>query len=390
MSEQQRHLCIFTTAHPTDDVRVHSRIAASFLGGGWRVSWVGPRNSYFLNTETPNDRIEYHLFEPNDSKYRRMTAARRAAAMAAHVEDVDWWYAPDPDAAAHSVKLARRLGGRVVFDIHEVFHGALLDRWFPITPPSAVREIVKKRIQRTCRKVDLVIGVSRAVLSPYITEPSAGVVVRNCAPRWFAGVDGAQAIGDSVRVRVMHGKTLPTNGASLVVDAVEKLDVETARRLEIYMSQPGGGESQFSISLRERVAATANRQVVSFNEGVPHEEMPRVLKSCQIGMIGYPRDLGVDSLPNRLFEYMACGLAILAPTYAVEIAEIVTSEAIGLLVDFEEPDDVARALEWLVKNPAEVRTMGNRAMEAFIERYNWPAEARKLQDAIGCQEGRKA
>ena len=33
-----QHLCIFTTAHPVDDVRVNSKIAASFLDRGYRVS----------------------------------------------------------------------------------------------------------------------------------------------------------------------------------------------------------------------------------------------------------------------------------------------------------------------------------------------------------------
>ena len=37
------HVCVFTSAHPTDDVRVNSKIAASLLQAGYSVSWVGPR-----------------------------------------------------------------------------------------------------------------------------------------------------------------------------------------------------------------------------------------------------------------------------------------------------------------------------------------------------------
>ena len=41
------HVCIVTSAHPLDDVRVHTKFAESFLQNGWDVSWVGPDIALF-------------------------------------------------------------------------------------------------------------------------------------------------------------------------------------------------------------------------------------------------------------------------------------------------------------------------------------------------------
>lgn len=374
------HVCILTSAHPADDVRVHSRMASAFLDAGYRVTWVGPSNSYFRRDDDRDAEITYRLFEPNTSKRRRLTATRRALREARHVEGVDWWYSPDPDAATLSCRVARRQGGRVLFDIHEVFHGALLDRWFPVQPTNAVREVVRRRIARTCRRADLVVGVSSAVLQPYVSGDTRSMVVRNCAPRWFAGEETSVPVGD--RVRVMHGKALPTNGAAQVAEAVSLLPPEQAQALEVYMGEPGGGPSAFSERLVADVATRANASTLTMNKGVPHEQMPALLASCAVGMVAYGRDLGVDSLPNRLFEYMASGLAILAPEYAVEIRKIVEREQIGRMVDFESPRAIADGLVWMLEHPAEVAEMGKRARVAFLERYNWDVESGRMVEAM--------
>lgn len=388
MTDHNRgHVCIFTTAHPTDDVRVNTRMAGSLLEAGYSVSWVGPAVSYFADSTHPDDRITYHLFRKNDSKMKRLRADRCARLAAANVEGVDWWYCPDPDAAAAAVKIARARGGRVLFDVHEVFHGALLDRWFPARPPVQVREVVRRRIARTCRRVALVTGVSQSVIDSYVTDDSPQVLTRNCAPRFFAQLESS-APDTSVRTndgqtRIMHGKLSVSNGTMTVVDALAYLEPDVAAVLSVLFTRgPGAADNQLAQHVVAKVADTLASDAVDIRPGVPHEQMPGLLRHCQVGMIAYGRALGVDSLPNRLFEYMACGLAILAPSYSSEIAKIVDQEQIGLVADFEDPMDVARALRWISEHPTEIASMGARAQRAFMEKYNWDAEAARLLEAM--------
>lgn len=374
------HVCIFTSAHPTDDVRVNTRMATAFQDAGYRVSWVGPEHAYFSEEVRVSDEIAYHLFRPNNTRGRRLTASRAAARAATALQDVDWWYCPDPDAAGTAVGLARRQGGRVLFDIHEAFHQGLLDRWFPGKAPRLVREAVRRRLGRTCRRVDLVTGVSRSVMLPYLSGGESVVVTRNCAPRMFEATEHSEGAAGG-RLRVMHGKAVRSNGTGRVFEALRLLSPRAAAEIQVHFTRvPTDDEFSSFVDEGRRGATDVNSSVL--RDGVPHQLMPQLLGSQDVGMIAYQRDLGIESLPNRLFEYMAAGLAILAPSYSPEIVRIIEVEEIGIHADFEDPQAIADALTWLTGHRDEVAAMGARAREAFLSQYNWDIEAARLVEKM--------
>jgi glycosyltransferase involved in cell wall biosynthesis len=145
------------------------------------------------------------------------------------------------------------------------------------------------------------------------------------------------------------------------------------------------GPPQHDPEARRLMARARERGVdgsLDLRPGVPMQQMPDVLRACDAGLIAYGRDLGVDSLPNRLFEYMAAGIPIIAPFYAAEIARVVEGEQCGLLADFENPASVADAIVMLRSNPEMCRAMGRRARSAFLARHNWEVEVAPLLEAI--------
>jgi glycosyltransferase involved in cell wall biosynthesis len=143
-------------------------------------------------------------------------------------------------------------------------------------------------------------------------------------------------------------------------------------------SVEGYGVDEF----RKHVASLNIQDVVDLREGVPMQEMPGILRSCDAGLIAYDRKLGADSLPNKLFEYMAAGLPTIAPEYSPEIRRILETEKCGVTADFENPSSVADAIVRIRQNPEECREMGRRAREAFNKRHNWEYEVRPLLDRI--------
>lgn len=375
--ERRPHLCILTTAHPLDDVRVNSKIAASYLAAGWRVSWVGPDISFFAGDRFRVPGIEYVLTPTPHGRLDRVRSGRRVARAAEQVRDVDYWYSPDPDAAAVAVQVARRQGGRVVFDIHEEFHGSMLDRWTLGRPSPAIRELARRRVAATCAEVDVVIGVNRSVLEPYT---ASGLTVRNCAPRWFAADApvASAAAKSGGRTRFLHGKALASNGTPVVLAALAQVP---QAEVIVFPGREGVGGPRYMPTLDTVIEEFGVADQVVLHDAVTHEQMPAVVASCQVGLIAYDRALGAASLPNRIFEYMAAGLPVLVPSYAVEMARIVESEDIGRTVDFEDVDAVAEAMRWFAEHPDEAAAMGARAREAFLERHCWEAEFGCLLDA---------
>jgi len=372
------HICVVTSAHPWDDVRVASRIASSFVDAGHRVTWVGPDRSFFEKEEDRIPSVDYRLFDTGQGRLDRLRGATRAERLAREVSDVDWWYSPDPDMAAKLPGLARRKGGRTMFDVHESYHGGLLERWFPGgRPPGSVRELMRRRIAATCRRVDLVIGVSGSVLRPYCAEQPNHVVVRNLAPSWFAPERAAREHSPGERMRFMHGKLAAGNGTSQVAAAVAATSQAFQKGAELVMLEVESSSLTVRAEVRDVVAGLSSPALV-VQPGVPHEQMAELMASCSVGVISYQRDLGLESLPNRLFEYMAAGLAIVAPSYSPDIVEILEAENIGITADFEVPEDIARALEWCIEHPDEVAAMGARARAAYLQRYTWETESARL------------
>jgi glycosyltransferase involved in cell wall biosynthesis len=123
---------------------------------------------------------------------------------------------------------------------------------------------------------------------------------------------------------------------------------------------------------------TGEPPILALCDRLPHEKIPENLASCHLGLIAYGRAFGMDSLPNRLFEYMAVGLPVLAPSYSEEIRRIVEGEQIGITVDFEDARAVAQAIKWFADNPAARIQMGSRARRAFRARHNWEADFASL------------
>lgn len=374
--DDRPHLCVLTTAHPLDDVRVTTKIVGAYQAAGWRVSWVGPDHAYFAGAGFRQPGVEYHLTPPSLGRKDRLFSASRVKRAAAQVAQVDWWYSPDPDAAAVAVDVAKRQGGRVVFDIHEEFHGAMLDRWTLGRPVPAAREMMRRRVAATAARADVVVGVNASVLEPYTQGHPRAFEVRNCAPASFAATTPAARTAPVTPMRVMHGKGLAGNGTPVVLEAVAR--VPGVEVVVFPGMGPAATASRWWPELDARIDALGVRDQVVLHDAVTHEQMPGVLAQCRVGLVAYGRDLGVASLPNRLFEYMSAGMAVVVPSYAVEMSALVEREGIGLAVDMEDATALAEALTRLQSDPDLVTAMGERALVAFRERHNWDVEVGAL------------
>ncbi len=373
---QNIHICILTTAHPLDDVRVNNKFAQSFRDEGFKVTWVGPDYAYFDHDNYNRYGVNYQLYPQASSRLGRIFSHRAAYAAGLQVEDVDIYYSPEPDSAEVAIKLARKNGAKVIFDIHEVYHDVMLSRWLKGWAFKMLRPVARKRIERTCSRCDLVVGVSHAVLEPYSQAKVEQIIVRSCAPNWFAKDPPADVCGEGrTGLKLMHGKSTLGRGTTTVLEALSLAKADSPKLSAIMFDtflegSEGFGSNDFLQQLKQLEIA----ELIDFRKPVPMQEMPSILQSCDIGLISYNRALGLESLPNKLFEYMATGLAIIAPSYSEEIAKIINTEQCGLLADFEDPASIANAINYLYNNQEECREMGKRAREAFLKRHNWQAE----------------
>jgi glycosyltransferase involved in cell wall biosynthesis len=117
--------------------------------------------------------------------------------------------------------------------------------------------------------------------------------------------------------------------------------------------------------------------------------MPRYLASADIGVAPFeiaahrPLSLGFYWSPLKIFEYMAAGLPVVAPSVD-RIPALVQHEREGLLYDPAKPGALAATLECLT-DPALRRSLGGAARARAVREYSWKAHCAALVAAI---EGR--
>jgi glycosyltransferase involved in cell wall biosynthesis len=374
------HVCIVSCQHSPDDVRVTHKEAMSFRQAGFRVTWVGPRRL----RKGDDYGVDFRYYPLGIGRVGRLLHYRQARRVALSVDDVDVFFAVEPDSAVVASHLARRYRAAAIFDIHEIYHDEMLGRWAKGVFRKLLSECVRRSILKTCRRCDSVVAVSDATMAPYASVSTPHIIVRNCAPVSFADGGASDVCSPSrEHFTVMHGKFAHERGTEAVLRAAA-MAAQSVPNLRLVMFE--GSSEQFqadsSPESLKLISQHGARNVVDLRPTVPMHEMTGILRTCDAGLIAYDRTWGIRSLPNRLFEYMAAGLPVIAPVYADEIRKIVERERCGLLVDCEQPADIAAAFVHLQKNPAEAIEMGRRGLEAFLSRHNWEVEVKPLVQRI--------
>ena len=118
---------------------------------------------------------------------------------------------------------------------------------------------------------------------------------------------------------------------------------------------------------------------VKFIQPLPWDTLMRYTKSADIGM-SIEKDTNLNyrySLPNKLFDYISAGIAIIASELP-ETGKILRENLCGMIIDKVTPEKIAGALTKLKNNPAELAKLKKNTVIAS-ERLNWENESLKVE-----------
>lgn len=365
------HVCVFTTAHPWDDVRVKSKFVDSWLAAGYLVTWVGPDRSFFARQGDQDSRVDYRVLSSSGSRRSRMLSHRALREMLSGLVGVDWVYCPDPDAAWLALTTAKT---PVLLDLHEEYHKGHLVQSLPPPLRRVAKGMVSTTIRRLARRCDLVTGVNAAILDAYSVPQDKRLVTLNTPPAWFA--ESAESVltrRDGVSgLRIFHGKAQAHNGTPTVLAALTRLKNCEASLQVLMFPGPGRRDgAPYDPQFADQVVDLGIGDMLDLHDGVPHAAMPPLMATTHVGLIAYDRVLGEGSLPNRFFEYLALGVVPIVPTYSPLMRTICEDEGVGIWVDFEDPDAVADTIRWCADNRGVVAEMSARSAALFRRKYAW-------------------
>lgn len=135
--------------------------------------------------------------------------------------------------------------------------------------------------------------------------------------------------------------------------------------------------------LRDELGAQARRlgigERVSFVDGESPERIPSYIAASRIGVIPHHSNEQTEAtIPYKLFEFMACGRAVLVSSCR-PLKRVVEETRAGLVFRSGDSGDAARCIRAFCAN-ATVRKLGENGRRAVDAKYNWLRGAQRLLD----------
>jgi glycosyltransferase involved in cell wall biosynthesis len=299
------------------------------------------------------------------SYYRRgIAAVRRLRPRIVHCNDYNTMWI--------GVAAKLLLGSALVYDSHELWadrNGRSEPRWWLLACEALFLRISDRNLATSPGHADELARRHR------VAPPR---VVRNVAERVAPNGNGATA-GDRPEggspTLVYVGALTTRRGLEQAIEALPTAPGLTLRFL-------GPGAAPYRRLLRELAEQHGVTERLELSPPVAPHEVVTAIAPATAGLAliqPTPRSYAL-SLPNKLFEYIAAGLPVLASD-APTIRSFVEGNGVGLTTAPEDPTGIARAMLEIVApaRNAELRA----AVHETASRLTWEREAEGLKQAYG-------
>lgn len=302
----------------------------------------------------------------------------KAAGRAAPPADV--YHGHDLTGLPAAVEAARRNGGRVVYDSHELFlaSGSFIGR-----PSWAIDRIDRQERTWAAEAVALV-TVNEALaerLGPRLGIERV-VVVHNCPPRPAADllvsdrIRAAVGIAAGAQVVLHHGGFRAHRGLEVLADAFLLPELADA-----HLAFLGFGPLRDALLARAADPRAGGR--IHVLPAVPPDEVVEWVASADLEALPLqPGPLNYYlSTPNKLFESLAAGVPVVASDFP-GIRRVLLDDPdgpLGAVCDPTDPAAVAGAIRSILDLTGDERAdLRARCRRAARERWNWETESARL------------
>lgn len=355
-----------TTNHQPFDSRIFLKECRSLAEAGYRVSLVVPHDQAL-----ERDGVTIVPIPVHENRRERFLRSVRSAYLAARSTGPRVVHLHDPDLLPIGWAL-KLTGKRVIYDAHEDRPKQVLSKtWIPSAARPFVAAMTRLIESISVSFFDQVIAATPSIAETFPARKTSLVQnypiadeLQPAEPRPFTSRPN--------QVIFVGGMTA-VRGVKQFVDAMALVP----RHLDPRLLLVGTFDDERFRAVVEESPGWARTEFLGWQD---RDAVARHLGATRVGLVTYlPEPNHVAAQPNKLFEYMSAGIPVVASDFPLW-RSIVQGVGCGMLVDPANPEDVARAITWLLEHPEEAASMGARGQAAVTERLNWSTQSKVLLD----------
>ena len=285
--------------------------------------------------------------------------------------------------------VARLLGIPVILDMAECYPELIRLIWkfepfklgnILVRNPWIV-DFVERCVTRSVDHIWVMIEESKARLQEKgVRSDKISIVCNTPVPERFSGSVASEpeifrGHRDSLNLLYV-GFVNYSRGLDVVIESLPKV---LDQGIDVFFAIIGTGTAEKI--LKDKVTRLGLGDVVMFAGWVDNSQVPEYIAHSDIGLVPHHKCSHWDNtIPNKLFDYMAAGKAVLVSD-VVPMQRIVSDVECGRVFQSGNAESLAREIVRL-SEPEFRAQLGRRGREAVLARYNWSNEETVMLECL--------
>ena len=355
-----RKICHITTVHPRFDVRIFHKECKS-LSKIYNVTLLVADGQ---GDETVDGIRILDVGLRQTSRLKRAIIDSKKALKKAIELDCDIYHFHDPELIKIGVKLKKK-GKKVIYDTHEDLPRQIMGKPYLnkfIKPILA--SLIEWQENKAAKQFDYICSATPHIRDRFKEINKNTIDINNYPIIGELELNTREKISNKI---CYTGGISEERGVAVLINALEF----TNAKLEI-------AGNFYSEDFKNQLNKNINWEKVNYLGLVERDKVAEIISTSIAGIVTFlPLPNHINAQPNKMFEYMSSGTAVIAADYPLW-KEIIEKNNCGICVNPNNPKEIAEAINELINNSDKAVKMGQNGKNAVKNKYNWNIEEQKL------------
>jgi glycosyltransferase involved in cell wall biosynthesis len=347
-----------TSVHNRYDTRIFQKECKSLLAAGFDV--------YLIVADSLGDEVADNItildVGREKNRIKRMIYSVNKVYKKALSLDAEVYHIHDPELLRIAVKLKKK-GKKVIYDAHEDLPRQLKSKhYIPKYLRSLLAFLTEYYEDNKVKKLDFIVTATDFIKQRFLKINSAAESINNY-PFRSEFVSDKSSSAEKEKQIIYVGAISRIRGILSLIESLDNTNVQLVL----------GGNFEDD-ALYEKCKKLAGWEKVKYLGYMNREQMNIELNKSIAGCVTFmPEPNHINAQPNKLFEYMAAGIPVIASNFPLW-KQIIENNKCGICVDPSSASEIGKVINNLAGDPELCYEMGRNGKEAVQQKYNWENE----------------